>query len=566
MINLSYFSFRRNNYYNGKLLSVNDFEAEQKYINDKRRILTRLIGGMGVASGLDVVAIGNDSLSVEAGLGIDGFGREIVLSEPDVKKISSFTGYDPAVQSGNYFLFIEYNEKLSERSHRDGADGIRQFDTVTEGYSLYLSKDIPKGEVGTIKDYYRSENVIFENCDVRIQCEVPLYLKSGEKFIFILRVIPRDIEKFIKANIRFDLTCVRYNRQNYINIDFDSTKCRLFDGAYIMEYVMDCMNVTNDIAVFEADAGNSSVITDDRPQRINTTANTEAFISSRDIEQSITENFCSETMGYAMHYPFRDICLAKINLENGIIKAIERLPLGQRLYTNGQLQLENEALRDKVKILSHRIEAQQSLTHSNNENDGAAKVSSGETIITVGVGGKIGKRFFSKEISHGLGLGNVAVTAGLALDSEGEECVYGSGEIFDEDKKSVSAEFAVKVNHRTGTFIIGIRLLQTSPVYEIPVKWTAYRSAEETTKGKEKKLIIDCSARTVQAMESVYFSVKFVNMEETDIVWSVENEKSGTINDNGYYTAPNTPGVYEVRAKCRYDDSITASAFIVVKE
>lgn len=39
-------------------------------------------------------------------------------------------------------------------------------------------------------------------------------------------------------------------------------------------------------------------------------------------------------------------------------------------------------------------------------------------------------------------------------------------------------------------------------------------------------------------MESVYLSVKFVQMNPTDLIWSVVGENSGSINGNGCYTAP----------------------------
>lgn len=41
MRNLKYFSFERNKYFYGKLLSVSDFETEQRYMNDKRRLINR---------------------------------------------------------------------------------------------------------------------------------------------------------------------------------------------------------------------------------------------------------------------------------------------------------------------------------------------------------------------------------------------------------------------------------------------------------------------------------------------------------------------------------------------
>lgn len=56
MMNRKYYSFERNNYYYGKLLTSKDFQNEQDYINNKRRLINRVLHGVGIVYGLDVVA------------------------------------------------------------------------------------------------------------------------------------------------------------------------------------------------------------------------------------------------------------------------------------------------------------------------------------------------------------------------------------------------------------------------------------------------------------------------------------------------------------------------------
>jgi hypothetical protein len=83
--------------------------------------------------------------------------------------------------------------------------------------------------------------------------------------------------------------------------------------------------------------------------------------------------------------------------------------------------------------------------------------------------------------------------------------------------------------------------------------------------GTERKIIIDNSLKSLRVMESAYYTVKFVNMEPADVIWSVEDENGGTINENGYYTAPDSPGVYKLKAECAGEPEIFATAFIVIK-
>ncbi len=118
MKNLKSFPFERNRYFYGKLLSVDDFETEQKYFNDKRRTINRFLFGSGVVCGLNVVEVDDESISVEPGLALDFAGREIVIDEPVIKRIVELEGYDRGGSDpGFYYLCLEYQEEAAELMH-----------------------------------------------------------------------------------------------------------------------------------------------------------------------------------------------------------------------------------------------------------------------------------------------------------------------------------------------------------------------------------------------------------------------------------------------------------------
>ena len=94
MNNLQYDSAERNHYFYGKLMTVRDFENEQTYMNDKRRLGNRMLHGAGIVSGLGVLLVDNQTISLEAGMALDYLGREIVVREPCVKQISVLRGFD----------------------------------------------------------------------------------------------------------------------------------------------------------------------------------------------------------------------------------------------------------------------------------------------------------------------------------------------------------------------------------------------------------------------------------------------------------------------------------------
>jgi hypothetical protein len=114
--------FERNNYFNGKLMTVRDFFDEQCYFNEKRWLINRMINGWGVVCGLDVQLIKDvtDKVLVTPGLAIDCCGREILVSgEQEVPLIpveSECHKEKLAKEEGvkNLVICLEYHECKTE--------------------------------------------------------------------------------------------------------------------------------------------------------------------------------------------------------------------------------------------------------------------------------------------------------------------------------------------------------------------------------------------------------------------------------------------------------------------
>ena len=86
-------SLKRVHYFHGKVLSAEDFTAEQEYQLEKFRRHNRYLHGPGVVSGLEVSVSGDSSegckLIVTPGYAIDPLGREIVIPELQEQAITS---------------------------------------------------------------------------------------------------------------------------------------------------------------------------------------------------------------------------------------------------------------------------------------------------------------------------------------------------------------------------------------------------------------------------------------------------------------------------------------------
>lgn len=112
----------RNRYFRGKLLTVADYKAEQRYFIERRRMVNRAVLGWGVISGFSVKTVDERKVEIGPGVAFDKRGREAVACEKvrlnerdDVVWLKSGKVYDdeggkrPA-SSGNYILSAHYAE------------------------------------------------------------------------------------------------------------------------------------------------------------------------------------------------------------------------------------------------------------------------------------------------------------------------------------------------------------------------------------------------------------------------------------------------------------------------
>jgi Bacterial Ig-like domain (group 2) len=86
------------------------------------------------------------------------------------------------------------------------------------------------------------------------------------------------------------------------------------------------------------------------------------------------------------------------------------------------------------------------------------------------------------------------------------------------------------------------------------------QSAEAPTHARVR---IQPSEVTVRVGESMQFSATVIGAS-SGIRWSVEEKNGGTVDSNGFYTAPKGSGVFHVIAASEADPRVTTSAKVTV--
>ena len=168
---------------------------------------------------------------------------------------------------------------------------------------------------------------------------------------------------------------------------------------------------------------------------------------------------------------------------------------------------------------------------------------------------------FSEEVPHGLGVGPVAMTVGLV--GEGG-VVYGAKGIF---RETTSCEYAVKTKEEDGTFQIGVRVAAALAGQRLIFSWLALRDLTERGEDlPQPHLVIAPGSVRLALRGTTTFDCQAYGLGSGEVIWSVREPEGGSIDPDGVYRAPNTPGVYEIRASCVERPEVFAAAFVVVHD
>jgi hypothetical protein len=584
--NLKYFPFERNRYFYGKLLTVNDFEVEQKYVNDKRRLLNRFLYGSGVVCGLNVVRVDDATVSVEMGMALDFSGREIVIDTPVVKRLNMIEGFDSELETegdaGYLYLCLEYAEVEKEAVHSITSSNARgsaemEFNKYAEAYRLFLTGQEPENEGFTTEHFYLDTKTLYWGHGIRVKQVLPRYTMSeGEAE---LKIIVENMGQQQPFGFRYDLdlVCLESESGSRMTVAFhekDFKQARRYELTYPLRAsaVRDAAgvaSVTGDgIRLF---IGEKEL---DEPARC---ANSTS-IGDRDGKRELMDHYYRTAMEDIVKNTFQQsIYLAKIGIIKAgpayVIESVENMPFRQFVFNNALASAINDIeIGEIASLRSHGAgHVRTSAGPMQSGRHGAAQLlATGTVVLDLGIGGQEGQRFFSQEITHGLGLGPVSILLGEAYTtSDDSALLFGDPEVFEDMRNTSVADvrLGARVDVAKGTFVIGALVVMPTNARQLKVSWMAIRDSKESIHDLEtKRIFVKPDMANIEVRKSCYFEAVFANIPDKRIKWKVKEAEGGTIDDNGMYTAPNSPGVYEIIAESLAYPEIKATTYVVVRD
>lgn len=613
MNNSNFFPLERNRYFYGKMLTARDFEIEQRYFNNKRRLINRTIIGAGVVCGLGVYQNDDTSFSVETGFALDYLGREIVVPSPIIRNIQMVDGVESLARSDQAYLCLKYEQNNREPVNSIGAadSESEQYNKIDESFRIFLSTEIPDvteiyGNAGT--------NTV-----------TTLYCSHGLR---IIRIVPRLALAGGELNVRFVILkgidsrpvsfTYTFESEYFSQNDFDTAVTISFNenlnmnrDVFTADYTLRTAFVSEMAVALAKGNGTLSVQMGDITDKTEISENPEIYLCGSAESITVMRNTRMSTLEKHIAGENTPIFLAKIdcmNIGTGfIIRHITPLPFEQRIafgsgdgssaenfpsagepaipvmtssenYLKGGVSADVETLEywQKPQVSAAYDRSSKSLSFrfgipSTEAYDYAT--SSGVADIPISGAIRVNARFTSDEIPHSLGVGDVSISVAVEYsESEDRRLLFGNGEVFSsktENKTVPKIEAAAILYPDKGTFKIGIRLSDYIGGHSVRVRWFAYKPTRDTAAMRAKENIVVKITPEIQKMgplERIHFIAEIDGTADNSVIWSVGDADGGNIDDNGLYQAPSTPGTYEIIATSAADGESRTSAFVIVEE
>ncbi|MBQ3093253.1 MAG: hypothetical protein IJC57_03255 [Clostridia bacterium] len=598
MKNKQYYSCERNNYFFGKLMTVRDFQTEQSYMNSKRRLGNKMLNGTGIVSGLDVILVDNKTFSLETGMALDYMGREIVVAEPYVRRLNVIKGFEENKNNGILYLCLAYKEDLKETTFSVSGSGkstgvSEEYNRIHENYELFLTSEKPKPELLKLDSLLYDTLELYNQDGVKINLEINKYVNPSQLLKISVIFEKENIEAPVSYNFdmqgEFFKTCLGEKK---LNINYQETEISTYKN-FRKDYYLKCDAVSDALAKliinkqsFVLKIGNEEIkLKDDFecPVSIKTTP-----IKDIIIQDYYAKNFNELIEKVENKY----IYLAKFHIVtnqlNYFIESFEKHPFKQYLYSNELITLLQSIDQNNTNNLNPKKSGNNNIQEDNTDESAPEvldleqpkidNIITGVERINLGFNPKVGKSYYSYEFVHGLGEGNIGVIT--AIDNKANYMkddkgllVFGDKSIFSKDEISISApnvQIAAIVNSQKGTVKLGVKLLEKTIAQAVDIRWWAYKPVE--IHEEQEDIIIDENIRVVitpntvriKPLEQTRFEAHIDGAISQEIRWAMAEENTGTIDNNGLYTAPAKEGVYEIKAYSVKFENKSDSAYVVV--
>lgn len=586
-----FFPLERNRYFYGKLLTVRDFEIEQRYNCTKRELLNRVLQGVGVVCGFGITASDDTTLMIESGLALDYQGREIVLPETVFRKLQMLEGHETLSGKQDAYLCVAYDETAAEPVNAVGteAGSSRQFNLTREGCRLFLTAQAPEYRGLLEATGHENVSILYSSPELTLVMSVPASVCGGTEFTVQVLVVKNEKTPPVNFSLEGESAFVE-SENGRVRLSYRESREEKRQ-VYTVDFHLKARALSDISSKLLPVGGELNVELGSHKYKNYLNLDASVYLCRT---QKLLEERRHRMDNLDRHLMGRDvpIYLAKLELIHSaggvFLGSVTNLPFGQSVRREtesksgsvGELQVTTDVRSleywQKPDVRAVYQPERQSLHFdfgipSPEQYDYA--VAHGTVELTMPGGIRVNSRVCSDEIAHGLGPGAVDVRLSVEFTDANDEValLHGNSEVFRAKNISVTppwVETAVVVYPEKGTMRIGLWLHDSVDGNRVTVHYFAQKPERDTSRilsQRQVSLTVTPEFSRLTRRGTLRFQGEVVGSEDKRILWRVKEENGGAIDANGIYQAPELPGTYEIVAAAGVDETVTASAFVIVE-
>jgi hypothetical protein len=223
----------RNRYFYGKLMTVRDFETEQRYFREHRHLHNQSLHGWGVVCGLTVEPKGGTGnatkVVVKPGVALDCCGREIVLAKDQELDLSNFLAIGTVGAPGkNIYLCIRYDECSREPvpalANVSTCEEACDYNRIQEKIAFDVLTELPQAPVSQVCETWMNLTIVRSEIDV-----------GGTIMGEFERIMPRWVRQGDVFEVRRKLKLIAGGQTIRLEDALPAVGYSLLDGSLVME-------------------------------------------------------------------------------------------------------------------------------------------------------------------------------------------------------------------------------------------------------------------------------------------------------------------------------------------
>ncbi|MCR0263906.1 hypothetical protein MKC73_08290 [[Clostridium] innocuum] len=530
---------QRNRYYHGKMLRSEDFICEQRYLLEQIKERTHLMLGEGILYGLHVTQQAKEALQISAGGAIDANGNYIHLDHDLTIMLEELSGFSQLNANAGW-ITLQYKETAVEKEFCEfpSADQHEEYGKWEDGYELCIQRlRLPD----YLEEELFQEQVVFEDSDRKLYLILPRILPhAGDVQLQLI------MEQRQEAGIEVSMTL----RSPLYHIQSIQLSAKQKQTKYTMEILLK----RNEQA-----GGHYAMFHIDQLKLENrlvspSCASFEIEIAEH-IEQAVMTRFLKKPFVFQKELVlgYVDFCFQKDHLEIQRVEEIGRL----------------ECQRPQLDMVIN--EFQRKLHWRPPEQLGKSSAESPQTKEACGILSfqcdSLHPVFYSDEISHGLGPGEVQLQLSLELQKNADaqeyrkQLISGDSSLFQKEE----IRWAVRSYPWTGSFQAAVAVPEDYYEQKLILHWYAkawdMKQHEET---ENHLLRLEPSTLTCRPQETCRFTAVFDKEDDSkEVRYSLDERSSGELQEDGTFIAGHTCGLYQIRAYYREQQ---VSAYVKVMD